>query len=107
MLRKWGSIVVAAGLLAASSTALAAGTQQGALAPGRAAGVHKAQLYMYGGLWIWVVGGAIVATGAAAVAAAGGNSNSAVTTTSCPASSCPAPSTPSTSSTSASSTTAT
>jgi hypothetical protein len=46
MLRKWGSAVVAAAMLA--STVSYAGTetqQQGALAPGKAAGVHEATVF--------------------------------------------------------------
>ena len=80
--RMWGSVIVAAALIAASSSALAAGTQQAVLAPGHAAGVHKAQLYLLGGEYLWVVGGVVVlsAATAAAIAAAGHNPATAVTT---------------------------
>ena len=107
MLRNWGSAVVAVALIAASSSALAAGTQQGVLAPGHAAAVHKAQLYLFDGQYIWVVGGVIVGTGLAAASAASDAGYNAITTTSCPASQCPSTGTTTSTSTSTPSTTGT
>jgi hypothetical protein len=109
MRRKWVSVVAGAALVAASSSALAAGVQQGVLAPGHAASVHKAQLYLLGGEYLWVVGGVVVlsAATAAAISASGHNPNSAISTTTCPASQCPTTGTTTSTSTSATSTTGT
>ena len=102
MLRKWGSVLVAAVFVAASSSAFAAGAQQGALAPGQAAGVHKAQMEV-GTLPLWVVGAVAVGAigiGVGIAASSGNGVNSAVsTTTSCAPTGCTSTSTPSTTST--------
>jgi len=45
MLRKWGSAVVAAAMLASTASYAGTETQQGALAPGKAAGVHEATVF--------------------------------------------------------------
>jgi hypothetical protein len=79
-MRKWGSAVLAATLFA--STASFAGTDaqnQGALAPGGAAGVQKAEMWDQNTTMI-IVG---VAAGAAvlAVILSNGSSNGSVTTT--------------------------
>jgi hypothetical protein len=54
MWRKWGSIVAAAALLASTSPGMAVDSQQGVLAPGKAAGYQKAE--GVDGHWMWVGG---------------------------------------------------
>lgn len=80
-MQKWGSAVLAAALLA--STASFAGTDvrdQGALAPGGAAGVQQAQ-GMSNGAIMAVVGVAIAAAIVAEIASNGGDNGSVSTTT--------------------------
>jgi hypothetical protein len=80
-MRKWGSAVLAAALFA--STASFAGTdahEQGALAPGGAAGVQQAQ-GMSNGTIMAIVGIAIVAAIVAEIASNGGGHGSSSTTT--------------------------
>jgi hypothetical protein len=83
-MRKWGSAVLAAALFA--STATFAGTDardQGALAPGKAAGVEQAQ-GMSNNTIMAVVGIAIAAALIAAIASNGSNGTVSTTTTATP-----------------------
>jgi hypothetical protein len=83
-MRKWGSAVLAAALFA--STATFAGTDardQGALAPGGAAGVQQAQTFSTNTIMI-VAGVAIAAAVAAAIASNGNNGSVSTTTTGVP-----------------------
>lgn len=80
MLRKAGSALVALAMMG-SVPALAAQGGQGALAPGKAAGVHKAQM-MEMPHYVWIAGVGLVLIGLG-VAASGGSSHNAVVTTSC------------------------
>jgi hypothetical protein len=80
-MRKWGSAVLAAALVA--STGSFAGTDaqnQGTLAPGGAAGVEKAQ-GMAPGTIMAVVGIAVAAAIVAEIASNGSNGGSVSTTT--------------------------
>ena len=86
MLRTWGSMVAAVALVvSASSAAFAADTaqktQQGALAAGAPAGVHKAEWVWTGNTWIWVVGAGAVIGGVALAASGNSNGTPATTTT--------------------------
>lgn len=54
MLRKWGSIVAAAAFIASTSPGMAVDSQQGALAPGKAAGYQQAMAT--DGHWVWIGG---------------------------------------------------
>ena len=91
MLRKWGTMVVAAAFIASSTAAFAAtgdtqqskSVQQGALAPGKAAGVEQAQIFGPNGVLI-VVGGVIVIGGLAWALSGTGNGTPSTTTTAAP-----------------------
>lgn len=74
MFRKWGSVVAATALIASSTMAFAGTDTQnkGALAPGKSAGVQKAQT-MNTNTTLLLVGGALVVGGFALVLS--GNSN--------------------------------
>lgn len=81
MLRKWGSMVAAAALLS-SSTMAVAGTdaqRQGALAPGDAAGVQKAEGMSDDTTMLLV--GAVVLAGGLCLVLCGGSSNGTPSTT--------------------------
>lgn len=85
MLRKCGSAVVAVAMLLSSTAAAFAGTegqqkQQGALAPGAAAGVQQAQMFEGPTVWLWLLGVGIVA-GGIALAASGNGAGTPSTTT--------------------------
>lgn len=82
MVRKIGAVAIATALLVASGgTAFAAsGSDQAALAPGKAAGLKEAALRAPA--WVWVAGVGFVALGAGLVASGNGNGSSAGTTTS-------------------------
>ena len=72
MLRKLGISAIASALLFSGSvSAIAAGTDQSALAPGKPAGVKQAA--MRAPLWVWIAGVGFVALGVGLVAS--GNSN--------------------------------
>jgi len=81
MLRKWGSMVAAAALLSSSTMAFAStdAQQQGALAPGNAAGVQQAQ-GMTDDTTMLLVGTVFLAGGLCLVLC-GGNSNGTPSTT--------------------------
>lgn len=63
-----------------STTATFAASEQAALPPGKAAGIHEAALRAP--TWVWVAGVGFVALGAGLVASGNGNGSSAGTTTS-------------------------
>jgi hypothetical protein len=80
-MRKWGSAVLAAAMLA--STATFAGTDardQGTLAPGGAAGVQKAEQWS-ANIWIPVIGAAAGIAVVAIILSNGSNNGAASTTT--------------------------
>ena len=92
MLRKLGAMVVTAAFVVSSTAALAGTTQgqspvkqqtsvqqQGALAPGGAAGVQQAQEFMGGNTLLMLLGVGVIAGGLALTL--GGNSNGSVSTT--------------------------
>lgn len=86
MFCKCGSAVVAIAMLLSSSAAAFAGTegqqkQQGALAPGAAAGVQQAQMFEGPTVWLWLVGVGVVVGGIALVASGNGNGTPSTTTT--------------------------
>jgi uncharacterized protein YdeI (BOF family) len=85
MLKNWGSMVAAAAIFASSTvTAAESGAQQqGALAPGKAAGVEQAQ-GMSDNTTMLLVGSIIVAGGLCLVLCDTGNGTPATTTTSAP-----------------------
>ena len=86
-----------AGLFVLSTAAMAADTQgaavatgtqgaaatsnQGALAPGKAASVKDAQWVMVNGHWVWLVGAGLTIGGLAAVLSGSGNGSVSTTTT--------------------------
>ena len=76
-MRKIGAALLAVSLMS-SSVAFAATPTQGALAPGKAAGVKQAQLNSR--LWFWVLGLGFVAGGIILVTT-GNSKGTAVTTT--------------------------
>ena len=87
MLRKWGTLVVAAAFVASSTAAVAGtdasqGKQQGALAPGKAAGVEQAEKEGCCSTVLLVTGGALIAGGLALALSGSSNGSSAATTTS-------------------------
>jgi len=85
MLRKWGTAIVVAALIASSSTAALAqtGSQQGALAPGGSAGVQKAE--MLGSHTVLILLGVGILAGGIYLAASGnGHHTVTVTTTGAP-----------------------
>lgn len=83
MLRNWGAVAVAASMLFSTTAAVAADTDahQGALAPGKAAGVKQAQM-LDDNTALWLLGGAVVIGGIVLVATGTGNGSTATTTTS-------------------------
>jgi len=79
-MRKWGSAVVAAAMLVSSATAAFGGaTDQGALAPGGAAGVHEAQ-GMGTDTTMWIVAAVVVAGGLCLVLCSNGGGSATHTT---------------------------
>lgn len=95
--------------LLVSSTAATAGTakagNQGALAPGKAASVERAELFQGGGMLLPIVGGGLV-IGGIVLAVSGNSSGSVSSTTNCPVGGCsPTPTSTSTSTTTATTTT--
>ena len=78
MLRNWGAIALATSLFFSSvaGASAASGANEGALAPGKAAGVHEAQ--MHGHALLWLFGIAVLAGGLAFVIS--GNNNGHATT---------------------------
>lgn len=84
MLRKWGSVVLAASLLASSSVALADNSEQGALPAGKAAGVHQAQEFWSNRKLLWIVGAGVVLGGVVLAASGNGSNNTTTTTTTRP-----------------------
>lgn len=87
MLRNLGSAFVALGIVMASATGVMAGTTdsnaKGALAPGGAAGVKKAQTFM-GDTGLYILGGAVVVGGVLLVANGNGGHGVSTTTTTSP-----------------------
>ena len=83
MLRNWGAAAVAASVLFSTTAAFAAdaNANEGALAPGKAAGVKQAQM-MDDDTALWLLGGAVVIGGIVLVATGTGNGSSTSTTTS-------------------------
>ena len=77
MLRKLGAVALASAML--FSTSAFAASDQAALAPGKAAGVHEAALRAP--LWVWVAGVGFVALGAGLLASGNGNGHSGGSTT--------------------------
>jgi hypothetical protein len=75
-MKSFGSVLLAATLFAGS--AFAATDATGPLAPGKPAGVKKAQDVDTATL-LWVVGGGLVVGGIALAASSGGNDNTPVT----------------------------
>ncbi len=73
MLRMFTAAAVASALLLSTGTAAFA-SDQAALAPGKAAGVHEAALRAP--IWIWVAGVGFVALGVGLVASGNGNGHS-------------------------------
>jgi hypothetical protein len=73
MLRKIGAVALASTMLLSTTSAFAA-SDQAALAPGKAAGVHEAALHAP--LWIWVAGIGFVALGVGLLASGNGNGHS-------------------------------
>ncbi len=83
-MRKWGSVVLAAALLASSASF--AGTEaqnQSALPPGGAAGVQKAQM-LGTNATMALVGLAVAAAVIAVIESGGGNGSVSTTTTGAP-----------------------
>jgi len=82
MLRNWGAIALASSLFFSSvvGASAASGADEGALAPGKAAGVHEAQ--MHGHALLWLFGIAVVAGGLAFVISGNNNGHASSTTTS-------------------------
>ena len=75
-MRKWGSTVVAAAMLVSSATAAFGGSaDQGALAPGSAAGVHQAQGWG-DDTTMWLITAAVVAGGLYLVLCSNGSNGS-------------------------------
>jgi len=76
MLRKLGAVALASALLVSTGTAAfaAPASDQAALAPGKAAGVHEAALRAP--LWVWIAGVGFVALGIGLVASGNGNGHS-------------------------------
>ena len=85
MLRKWGTAIVAAALIASSSTAAMAeaSSQQGALSPGRAAGVQQAQMLGSHTL-LFILGLGIVVGGILLISGSNGHHTVSTTTTGAP-----------------------
>jgi hypothetical protein len=83
MLRNWGAVAVAASMLFSTTAAIAADTasNQGALAPGKPAGVKQAQM-LDDDTALWLLGGAVVIGGIVLVATGTGNGSTTSTTTS-------------------------
>ena len=84
MRQSWGSIIVAAAIVAPIMTASAHKVEQGKLKAGRAATVHKAEHELVNGPAMWLVGGGIVIGGVALVVSSGHNHTPVATTTSTP-----------------------
>jgi hypothetical protein len=83
-MRKLGSAVVAGAMLLASITAAVGGTEdQGALAPGNAAGVQQAQGWG-SDTTMWVITAVVVAGGLCLVLCSNGNGSTNHTTPSTP-----------------------
>jgi hypothetical protein len=83
-MRKLGSAVVAAAMLVSSASVAFGGTEdQGALAPGSAAGVHEAQ-GMGSDTTMWIVTAAVVAGGLCLVLCSNSNGSTSHTTPSTP-----------------------
>lgn len=82
MLRNLGAAVVAVGMLVLSATVAMAGTDasKAALAPGKAAGVQKAQMFA-GDTGLYILGGAVVVGGIVLVSSGSGNHHGAASTT--------------------------
>ena len=78
MLRKIGAVALASTMLLSTTSGFAA-SDQAALAPGKAAGVHEAALRAP--LWIWVAGVGFVALGVGLLASGNGNGHSGGSTT--------------------------
>jgi hypothetical protein len=86
MFRKWGSVVAATALIASSTMAFAGTDTQnkGALAPGKAAGVQKAETWGTNSTML-LVGGALIVGGLAlTLSDNGGHSHVSTTTTGTP-----------------------
>jgi FtsH-binding integral membrane protein len=81
MMRKIGAALLAVSLMS-SSVALAATPTQGALAPGKAAGVKQAQLGS--NLWLWAVAMGFIVGGALLVSASNSKGSAAGSTTGSP-----------------------
>ena len=82
MLRNLGAAVVAAGMLVSSATVAMAGTDanKGALAPGKAAGVQKAEVFS-GDTGLYILGGAVVVGGIVLVSSGSSNHHGGTSTT--------------------------
>jgi hypothetical protein len=82
MFRKYAAIALVASLIGSTSTAaIAADAQQGALAPGNAAGVQSAQSFAGPNAFLWLLGLAVVAGIIVAASSNGGHHHSTTTTT--------------------------
>jgi Mn2+/Fe2+ NRAMP family transporter len=79
MLRKIGAVALASTMLLSTTSAFAASSDQAALAPGKAAGVHEAALHAP--LWIWIAGIGFVALGVGLLASGNGSGHSGGTST--------------------------
>ena len=79
MFRNWIGAGVAVAFLLSTTAAYAGSADQGALAPGKAAGVKQAQM-MDDDTALWLIGGAIVIGGIILVATGTGNGTTTVTT---------------------------
>jgi hypothetical protein len=83
-MRKFGSAVVAAAMLVSSMSVALGGTEdQGALAPGSAAGVQQAEGWG-NDTTMWLITAAVVAGGLCLVLCSNGNGTPSTTTTSAP-----------------------
>ncbi len=79
MLRKFAAVALMSTLVLSSTSALAAGSNEAALAPGKPAGVKEAA--MHAPLWVWIAGVGFVALGVGLIASGNGNGSSGGSTT--------------------------
>lgn len=80
MLRKFAAVALMSTLVLSSTSALAASSNEAALAPGKPAGVKEAA--MHAPLWVWIAGVGFVALGVGLIASGNGNGSSGGSTTS-------------------------
>ena len=84
MRHSWGSILVAAAVIASATSAYAHKVERKRLKPGLVAPVHKAQHELTNEPTLWLVGGAVVAGGVALAVSGGHHQGPVSTTTSTP-----------------------